>query len=139
MVVNASDRIIVRRYNLSGASLAAFEFDQSTGLIEQVDCEGSRSCGWLIDFERVLSGPRRVLFYEAGHRKFVALGDRVFALDVVRVKHRKGCLSSSLEVLSPDGGGGQVRYLTPWWRLLWDDGSHPDLQFPLEYLANRWS
>ncbi|MEL4891642.1 hypothetical protein PQU63_04090 [Xanthomonas protegens] len=96
--------------------------------------------GWLVDWEKILRGPKCIIFFEDDGFKFIDVGGLVFKIGHgVEVHCVRNIFISKFSVLNNGVPAASVTYLTPWWRLIFDDGSHPDLQFPLEYFSKLWN
>ena len=77
---------------------------------------------------------------ELDGQRIVGMMGRAFHLGVeVTLVHHHGPIVSSLSVMEKGSPLASLKYLTPWWRSLWDDGSHPDLNDPLRYFSGRWT
>lgn len=131
-------RILVRRYSRHDLDSQPFHsFDPDSGLIEPA--APGIAAGWLVEGERIIEGGGGVVFCEQDGVRFVGISARAFELDeTVRLVHEHGALVSRLSVVDAGGVAAHLRYLTPWWRNLFDDGSHPDLNDPIRYLSDRW-
>jgi hypothetical protein len=136
--VNAKIEVLVRRFSPTNTlQQPIFSFNPSTGSLSE-PLKIAEANGWLIDNECVLSGAKRAIFFEKDE-EYISIGDRVFRArdEGLRLTHRKGFFLSKL-MLVDARGDASITYITPWWRYLWDDGSHTDLQFPLESFSRQW-
>ena len=141
MAANVASSVFVRRHSAYNTmNQPVFLFDPSSGRLER-QLDGSiRTNGWLVDFEKVISGPKRIIFFQRDNRRYVALDGNVleFGADIENVSHIRGRLVSTLTLSPVSEPNIYVRYVTPWWRLIFDDGSHPDLHFPLAVFSEQF-
>lgn len=138
--MDASNDVFVRRYSkYSTLKQPIFLFDVALGLLTKVQ-HGNPVTGWLIDYEIVISGKQQVVFFSMDGRKYIAFGNNVYPCSDkdLTYTHRRGLFVSRFVVKSVDSILDKTVYLTPWWRLLFDDGSHPDSNFPIEYFFGKW-
>jgi len=138
----ASSSILVERYaRYTAEKVRWYSFNPDTGALSPVEVCASEVSGWLVDMERVTHGEKRVIFFRDKHRRCVALGARTFEIGPGRctVSHKRGWLFSQLIIVDEAGYGHSVKYVTPWWRLVLDDGMFPELQFPLKEFAKQIS
>lgn len=136
--MDATIEVLVRRFSPTNTlHQPIFSFNPSTGSLSK-PLKIAHANGWLIDNECVLSGAKRVIFFEKDE-EYISIGDRVFRArdEELRLTHRKGFFLSKLTLVDALGNAS-ITYITPWWRYLWDDGSHTDLQFALEYFSRQW-
>ncbi|WP_211327756.1 hypothetical protein [Solilutibacter pythonis] len=136
--MDAATEILVRRFSPTNTlRQPVFSFNPDSGLLAG-PLESSHASGWLIDNECVISGAKRAIFFE-DDEEYISIGDRVFRIrdEGFRLAHKKGFFISKL-MISDLLGSASITYITPWWRYLWDDGSHTDLQFALEYFSRQW-
>lgn len=139
MSADVVNKILIKRFTLSGPKQQrAFLYNWEDSSLELVPTSDARAEGWLLDGEVVIKGPREVLFVDAYRGRRIVLGGKVFPIPESQVLHTRGMLTSRFTV-SNGFDECSVVYLTPWWRLILDDGSHPDLQFPLEAFARKYS
>ncbi|WP_150411274.1 MULTISPECIES: hypothetical protein [Xanthomonas] len=135
-----ANKILVRRYRVYDP-LEQDVFVYSGGELNFF-ASGDKSlnvAGWLVDWEKILRGPKRIIFFEDDGFKFIDVGGLVFKIEHgVEVHCVRNIFISKLSVINNGVPAASVTYLTPWWRLIFDDGSHPDLQFPLEYFSKLW-
>ncbi|MGX5730798.1 hypothetical protein ACWKWK_09740 [Pseudoxanthomonas beigongshangi] len=142
MNVDASNKVLIRRHSaFNTLQQPLFYYSPESGDIDPEPNIRLEASGWLIDFEKVIAGASRVIFFRHIGRHYISLGDRVFEIGEKKssVKHRRGILVSELKIIDERGGEHAVKYVTPWWRLIFDDGSHPDLQFPLEAFSKQYA
>jgi hypothetical protein len=140
MNASVDRRVIVRRYSPTKTmDQPIFCYLPASGKLEEVEEGAANIRGWLVDIEKVASGPSVVVFYRENGKGYIAAGKHVIEVgpESGSVSHHRGPLFSTLLVEGNDGSRICVRYLTPWWRLVADDGSHTDLQFPLEAFASQ--
>lgn len=138
----ASRSILVERYaRYPAENVRRYSFNPDTGALSPAEVCTSEVSGWLVELERVIDGEKRVIFFRDKHRRCVALGARTFEIGPRRctVSHKKGCLFSQLIIVDEAGYRHSVKYVTPWWRLVFDDGMFPELQFPLKEFAKQIS
>ena len=95
--------------------------------------------GWLVDTEKILGPPRSVVFFEDDGKKYVAIGSVVSQLTgAEQIRHHRGVLFSTFELTNGQDSIAKITYVTPWWRIIFDDGSHTETNFPLKFLAEKW-
>jgi hypothetical protein len=143
MTTAETERVLVRRFSAyEPRHDPLFWYTPATGELRaaQDDVAGVEEIGWLVDREWVVRGEKRILLYPRAGRRFIVLGSTEFEIgeDKCNVEHYKSMLLSEFKVLSADGIFRSVKYVTPWWRLILDDGMFPELLFPLEFLAQRF-
>ncbi|MGN7832515.1 hypothetical protein ACTJI2_12965 [Pseudoxanthomonas sp. 22568] len=142
MNVDASNRVLIRRHSaFNTLQQPLFHYSPETGKIDPEPNIRLEASGWLIDFEKVIAGASRVIFFRHDGARYISLGNRVFEMGKKKssVEHRRGVFVSELKIVDERGGEHTVKYVTPWWRLIFDDGSHPDLQFPLEAFSKQYA
>lgn len=144
MTASADETILVQRYTSHDvAEKPRFYFYPESGKLH-VAPEGlgdDAVRGWLVDRELVFSGARQVIFFRSGEKRCIALGSRIFEIHAGKstVVHKRRIVVSELKVIDEVGNEFKVRYMTPWWRLVFDDGMFPELQFPLKEFAKQIS
>ena len=142
MNADASSKILVRRHSVFNTlKQPLFYYSPESGNIDPEPNVGLEAGGWLVDFEKIVAGARRVIFFRYEGRRYISLDDRVFEIGETKasVFHQRGFFVSELKIVDERGGEHAVKYVTPWWRLAFDDGSHPDLQFPLEAFSKQYA
>ena len=141
MNADASDKVLIRRHSaFNTLRQPLFYYSPESGQLEPAPTPGTEASGWLVDFEKVVSGAKRVIFFRRDGDSCVSLGRDVFVIGGGRssIAHTRGILFSELKVMDEARREHVVKYITPWWRLIFDDGSHPDLQFPLEAFSIQY-
>lgn len=142
-LVNAKNRVLVRRYfylREDKQPYFLFDTENCTLTLYKHTANGAVNfpLGKLIDREIFLNAHKPVVLFVVEKKRFIAMGDRVFQIDLpnIRITHYKGLIISQLTIIA----GDEIivaRYVTPWWRIIFDDGMHPDLHFPLEYFSTN--
>lgn len=131
----------VRRYRVYNP-LKQPVFGYSDGILisNHSNYSNEKISGWLVDWEKVISGPKRVIFYEFEGCKCVDVDGARFKIDGdLMLKHKRGLLFSRFSIVKGGVAMCEMLYFTPWWRLMFDDGSHSDLHFPLKYFSKIWN
>jgi hypothetical protein len=140
--VAVDHNIIIQRYSaFDKPEQPYFLFNIDSGHLEkQHNAFGVRK-GWLVDFEQAMRGAKCVIFFAYNGGKFVALDKCIYQIGegFSAVSHKCKGFFSELQLVDSHGEAHLVTYLTPWWRLIFDDGMFPDSHFPLEYFSGKWS
>jgi len=142
MNADVSNKVLVRRHSaFNTLQQPLFYYSPESGDIVPESNVGLEASGWLVDFEKVVIGARRVIFFRHDGGHYISLDDRFFEIGKEKssVTHHRGILISELKIVDERGDEHAVKYVTPWWRLVFDDGSHPDLQFPLEAFSKQYA
>jgi hypothetical protein len=141
-IVIASDAYTIVRYAIhrSQSLQPCYTYSLRSGLSKPFPFVGyNRIDGWLIDCEKIVSGPREIIVVKRDSRCFYVIDDVLFDTlsPKVEIRHTKGSVISELTVVDKTRDTNKkMRYLTPWWRLALGDGMFPDMMFPLEYFAD---
>jgi hypothetical protein len=96
--------------------------------------------GWLFGSVRAGGKDRRgaVAFFRFGNVLHLSVAGRVLPIDdkSTRVTHDRGMVFSRFTVTSGESQVAEHQYVTPWWRVLTDDGMFPERRFPLAVLTS---
>lgn len=135
---NKPEKILVREFpNTKESQSKLFVFEPETGNFQETENISGYDpkVGWFVRDEIFLIPGTKVVFFRDGVFSFIWIDGDKFCLNEAetRVFHKKGLLVSTLEVHSSHKEK-IVRYITPWWRCLFDDGMFPEMQFHLEYV-----
>lgn len=135
------NEIILAQYSIFRSKKnKRYSYDlDSHEISESLDFESTPS-GWVVDMERILKGPNEIAFFTFDGEKYIASGNGLYKQsDGYLANHKKGIFISKLSIKKTEKDSTNllyIEYITPWWRLIFDDGQFPDTCFPIEYLLS---
>ena len=130
----------VQKYPARSGQLGSwYQYDANTDELQESEQASGKRQGWLFgDGRDVITRKRHhvVVFrmndqlwlHAAGHSVPLGAGSTV-------LRHERGLVWSSLQIASDGKALVKLKFPTPWWRWLLDDGMFPQDRDPMEALA----
>jgi hypothetical protein len=141
VAVEIKDKIIIEKYDPWKAK-CRFIFDPKTCSLNTYHNNSNNNYyhGWLIDMEKVISGPKQMIFFKVDDECYISFYCNTLNINKSYVLHHKtSIIFSYFYIIFENKIICKVKYLTPWWRYIFDDGLVGISLYPFRVIAKNWN